>query len=394
MTDQSTRYYRVVAIVANVKQFRRPFYEQLVEALARSGIEFSVLYSAPDPVEAGKGDSIDLPASLGRKVPRRYLANNRVLLQFPPLGAIAQADLVIVVQATGYLLNYPLLALSGLGLKRIAFWGHGLNRQGDASSFSERIKRRLACAVDWWFAYTQQTARYLASVGMDPARITMIENAVDTREFRSAVASVTDAEIADMRSRLGLTSEHRVALYCGSLYSEKRVPYLLEMAAQAAALIPGFRLLVVGSGNEAHLVREYANGHSSVIYAGPLFSGDKAACFRLSEVFVCPGLVGLGILDSFAAGLPMVTTKDALHSPEIDYLVHGVNGLMVDGGAAEFAHTVVELLRNPVQLARLAQGASQAAEHYTVENMVANVVRGILACLGHRAAPAAEEGRA
>lgn len=389
---QPIRPRRVVAIIANVKQFRRPFYEQLAEALARSGIEFSVLYSAPDPVEAGKGDSIDLPAPLGREIPRSYLANSRVLLQFPPLKTIAQADLVIIVQATGYMINYPLLALSNLGVKRVAFWGHGWNRQGDIRSFSERIKRRLACAPDWWFAYTQQTTRYLASVGMDPARITTIENAIDTREFRKTVASVTDAEIADMRSRLGLTPEHRVALYCGSLYREKRVPYLLDMAAQAAVMMPEFRLLVVGAGSDAHIVRDYAERHDFVLYAGPLFSRDKAVCFRLPEVYVSPGAVGLGILDSFAADIPLATTSDASHGPEIEYLVHGANGLLIDGGAAEFAHAVVNLLRDHARLARLAQGASQAAERYTVENMVANVERGILACLGHRADPAVEEG--
>jgi len=178
MAIQPRPMYRVVAFVANVKQFRARFYSQLAEVLARSGIEFAVLYSAPSAVEAKKGDSIDLPLPLGRKIPRLYLANNRLLLQIPPVMTIIRADLVIIVQASGYLLNYPLLALSALGIKGVAFWGHGLNLQGDPRSWGERVKRRLARVPDWYFSYTEQTTRYLVAVGMNPARITTIENAI------------------------------------------------------------------------------------------------------------------------------------------------------------------------------------------------------------------------
>lgn len=381
MKVQEKPRYRVTAIVANVKQFRASFYLQLKAALAPFGVELKVIYSEPNPIERLKGDSIELPPPLGKKVPRCYLAGNRLLMQFPGLRDIARSDLIIIVQANGYLLNYPLLLLSALGLKKVAFWGHGYNRQGNASSLLERIKRRFVNSSDWWFAYTGETARYLVSLGVDIRKITPIENAVDTRAFHDEVISVTLEELNGMRRKLSFTDSDRIGLYCGSLYKEKRIPFLLQAAEQIAQVVPEFRLLIVGAGIEAEDVRQASENNRITHYAGPLFGRDKAVCFRMAEVYLNPGLVGLGILDSFAAGVPLVTSKDGLHSPEIDYLEHGVNGLMLEGDVSRYSLGVVELLTDRTRLEALACGARKSAEHYTVENMISNVVNGITSAL-------------
>jgi glycosyltransferase involved in cell wall biosynthesis len=103
--------------------------------------------------------------------------------------------------------------------------------------------------------------------------------------------------------------------------------------------------------------------------------------FRLARVFLNPGLVGLGILDCFAAGLPFVTSPDAKHSPEIAYLDDGVNGMFVKGGPKEYASAVSQLLKDDAKLQKLRSGALMSSQRYTVENMVQNVASGILSCL-------------
>ena len=101
----------------------------------------------------------------------------------------------------------------------------------------------------------------------------------------------------------------------------------------------------------------------------------------MADVLLNPGLVGLGILDSFAAGLPIITTADAKHSPEIAYLVDGENGLRVTGDSRVFAAAVSRTLRDPGLLHKMKQGAQACADRYTIENMVENLKRGILRCL-------------
>jgi glycosyltransferase involved in cell wall biosynthesis len=376
------RPLRVVVMLANVKQYRTAFYPMLSCALAPYGIELTVIYSKPNSMEATKGDNIDLPTPLGRRVPSLSIMNHRLLLQMPRPSDILRADLIIIVQATGYLFNYPLLLMSALRLKRIAFWGHGRNHQGNPNSFAERVKRRLANSTDWFFAHTHETKRYLASIGVASDKITVVENATDTRGFRSSLESVSEAEMASMRRSLGIPGESAIGLFCGSLYREKRIDYLLSAARQIAEIVPGFRLIIIGAGPESDVVRRAGESCDYVSYVGPLFGRAKAVYFRLADVFLNPGLVGLSILDSFAAGLPMITTANAKHSPEIVYLVHGENGLLIDGDSREFAMAVSRTLQDQSLLRKMKRGAQLAADHYTIENMVENVKRGILQCLG------------
>lgn len=369
---------RVVMVLANIKQYREIFYTQLAENLLEYQIELIVAHSEPSREDAMKGDNILLPAPLGHLCPRVYLGANGPLLQWLPLHYIFGADLLIVVQATSYLLNYPLLALAKLGLIKLAFWGHGWNHQGNADSLAERIKRRLAAAPHWWFAYNQPIANYLERLGMDRQRITVVENAIDTKRLRIDVQQCADAHIATMRQRLGITVENKLAIYCGALYREKRLDFLLQMATAAQRLLPSFKLLILGNGPSAHIVSEFAAQHDYIVYPGAMFAADKACCFRLAEVLVNPGAVGLGVLDGFAAGLPLVTSADAQHGPEFAYLLHDINGLVIKGDSQDFAKAVVQLMANPVECRRLAQGALAAGEHYTLENMLQNVQRGIL----------------
>jgi glycosyltransferase involved in cell wall biosynthesis len=368
-------------IVANVKQFRASFYAQLFDALAADGVALRVLYSAPSRTEASKSDSIELDEKLGRRIPRLYLAGERLLLQMPRLRELRESDLIVVVQASGYLLNYPLLLLNRLGLKAVAFWGHGYNHQSRRWSASEALKRSLAASPCWWFAYTESTSRYLESAGVDPAKITVINNAVDTRAFRAAVDAFSEAEINALRGDLGLGADARIALFCGSLYPDKRLDFLIDAARRIAAQVPEFCLLIVGAGPLSDVASRAADGGGYVRYLGPQFGSRKALCFKAAELFLNPGLTGLAILDSFAAGLPFITTDDAPHSPEIAYLEHGRNGLLVAGDATTYAAEVVRLLKDRPLLEEMRQAARETAPRYTVEQMVENVRAGIAACL-------------
>jgi len=104
---------------------------------------------------------------------------------------------------------------------------------------------------------------------------------------------------------------------------------------------------------------------------------EKAGYFRLAQVILNPGLVGLHVLDAFCAGVPMVTTADARHSPEIAYLKDGENGLVVDGDATAYADAIIALLQNPSRYAHLNAGALAGAQHYTLQNMVERFTDGI-----------------
>ena len=85
-------------------------------------------------------------------------------------------------------------------------------------------------------------------------------------------------------------------------------------------------------------------------YRGPVFGDETAAdLLRQSTLLLMPGLVGLAVVDSFATGCPLVTVDLPFHSPEIEYLENGVNGVCLPAGTTPtaYAEAVVELLGDP-----------------------------------------------
>ncbi len=95
-----------------------------------------------------------------------------------------------------------------------------------------------------------------------------------------------------------------------------------------------------------------------------------------------PGLVGLGILDAFCAGLPLLTTDVPGHSPEIEYLEPGRSGLVTAPNAAAFAAAIDALLVDPGRLAGMRAAAEEASRRYSIEAMAENFAAGVKRCLG------------
>jgi len=94
-----------------------------------------------------------------------------------------------------------------------------------------------------------------------------------------------------------------------------------------------------------------------------------------------PGLVGLVLIDCFVAGVPLITTDNNIHSPEIAYLQNGVNGVMTSFDENIYAQQVVALLKDRHRLIKLQKGCRETAKLYTLDNMAINFVTGVERCL-------------
>lgn len=370
----------VVLIAQNVvKQYRVAFFDQLHDALADRGMTLRVAYGQPTAEEQAKGDNVDLSSAYGIALRNRWLLGGRLLYQ-PLLPLAAKADLVVVEQANRYLANYALLGRSAAGRGLVAYWGHGWKRQ-PGSRVSAWLKRRQLRLPDWWFAYTARTAQYLAEAGVDPARITDVQNSVDTLAFRALLRDLDTEQVRAFRQCLGVGAQSPVGLYCGSLYVHKKLEFLCRAADEIRRLCPDFHLLVVGDGPQRTALQAFARNRPWVHCLGARFGRDKAICYRAADVVLNPGLVGLGILDAFAAGLAFLTTDIPIHSPEIDYLRPGYNGVITEPDPVVFAAAAVALLNDDARRARLSQGALASAERYSMANMVDRFATGICGCL-------------
>jgi glycosyltransferase involved in cell wall biosynthesis len=373
-----------VAIVQyRLFHYRVPLFERMRHKLASRGIRMHLVVGQPSVFERARRDEGHL--DWAHKVRNRFWRVGGKDLLWQPLPRVArEAALCVVIQENRILSNYVCQLRRSLGGgPMLAFWGHGRNYQSAVpDGLRERWKRLWLTRVDWWFGYTEGTRAYLGTRGFDPSRITVLNNAIDDSGFRRDLAAVTPDQVVRAREMHGIAPGAQVAIYCGSIYAEKRISVVLESADRLRESLPDFHLLVVGDGPDAGLVRQAASTRPWIHVLGIRKGLDKALAYRLSAVMLNPGLVGLHVVDSFIAGTPLVTQASAMHSPEFDYLVEGVNGRVVPGdGIEDYARAVSELFEVPERLAALRAGCARDAERYTLEAMAANFCDGIVACL-------------
>jgi glycosyltransferase involved in cell wall biosynthesis len=372
----------VVIFQYRLLHYRLVLFELLRRHLQDFGIELILVHGQASQRELARKDEGELPWA--HRVANTFLSIGGKDILWQPLPAAARgADLYITMQENRILSNYPLLLKRRLGGPLVAYWGHGRNLQSTApSGLRERWKRWIIGAVDWWFAYTDLTVSYLQECGFPLDRVTNLENAIDVQGFRRDLESVNEAECAVARERLGIPLGARIGLFCGSLYPEKRLDLLLSSADRIKAAVPEFHLVVIGDGPSAAEIKAAEAVYPWIHWVGVKKGHEKAVLFRMAHVQMNPGLVGLHVLDAFSAGLPMVTTSTAMHSPEIAYLRNGDNGVIVEGDMAErYADAITDLLTQEQKRAAMSDRCLQAAARYTVENMARRFADGIIQCL-------------
>jgi glycosyltransferase involved in cell wall biosynthesis len=361
----------VLIAPGHIPHYRNRFYELLTQNAAAAGIRLKIAAARAVPANILPGIVPGLIDAPMRKLGPLTWQNT--------LTPSAGCDLVIAQQEAKYVSNYLLQAKRLFSPQKFAFWGHGKNFQSKSSrTIAETIKRQTALRCDWWFAYNAASAAVVKELGFPEERITLVNNSIDTNALIAAHKALSPEAIESAKASLGIDSSN-VAIYTGGLYEEKRIPFLLQAAAKVREQLPDFHLIIIGGGSLSKLVQNAADANSWIHYLGPMNDNEKIPYWAMAKVSLLPGLVGLGVLDSFALGVPLITTDYPYHSPEIEYLHNGVNGVIVRDweNIDAYARAVVDLLRDKDRLARMIDEGDRAARFYTIENMAANFASGI-----------------
>lgn len=368
---------KVAIIYRTLFQYRKDFYNQLREALLKEGVELTLIYGKLASAEfETRKDQVDL--EWGKFIRNRSIRLGKVELIWQPcLSDLRDKNMVIVEQANKLLLNYLLMFTRRFFGIKFCYWGHGRNMQSNETSLFNRFKYLFINNCDWWFAYTQGVKDYLVNKGFPPHKITAVQNAIDTRALKQQYAEVSQAEVDAVRTELGITSEN-VGIYCSAMYPEKRLDFILESCMMIKKAIPDFHMIFLGSGVEAYKVESAANTHEWIHYLGPKFGQDKVKYFKISALFLMPGLVGLGILDAFALETPMVTTTYPFHSPEIEYLENGKNGIITENDVTAYSNAIIDLMVSSSKYKDMVEYCKVCAQRYTLDVMVNNFKNGIL----------------
>lgn len=371
----------VVVFQYRLLHYRLKLFERLRAVCAERGINFILIHGQASRREATKNDEGYLPWA--HRVKNRFIEIGERDLVWQPFPAkFKDVGLVIVMQENRILSNYPLLLGRLWSRRKVAYWGHGKNFQSDVPhGLREQWKNFLINRVDWWFAYTATTVQILREAGYPLDHITCLDNAIDTDGFKADLASCSAHEITLEKARFGIAADGIVGLFCGSLYPDKRLDLLIDASDLIRQRFPKFSLLVIGDGPSKPLLHEAAITRPWLHLLGAKKGREKALCYRVADISMNPGSVGLHVVDAFCSGAVMVTTRLARHGPEFAYLRDGENALLSDDNPHAYSQAVIALIQEPTQLQRMRANALADSERYTLENMVQRFTDGIAAAM-------------
>lgn len=154
-------------------------------------------------------------------------------------------------------------------------------------------------------------------------------------------------------------------LFVGRLQKNKRIDVLIEVFARIREKVPEHvRLEIVGDGQIRNFLREKVkelNLKEKVVFHGEVNQHNLLVkIFSRTYAYVSPGSIGLGLLHSFAYGIPVIASVQPKysrkHGPEFQNLKHRVNGFIYKN-ERELEEMLIEICNAPRLSATLGQKA-------------------------------------
>lgn len=367
-----------------VPVYRAPFYEALNKESTRT---YEVIHG---PAPTGTSLMVaDGPFSFAN----RYVTHKelrpmgRTLIYQPVVWDFIRGryDAAVLGHEFKYLSHYLILAACKLKGRPVIWWGFGRHvYTGDAggnrlvrlaAKVVAGLKSWTAKVADGYLAYTESGRAALIETGLKPERVAVLRNTIDVDAQIALHRATANEDKGAIRQALGLKPDSAVYLYVGRIVPDKHVDALVRYAKARAETTPGgppVEIVIVGDGPGRADLEQDAQGLDAVHFTGSVDPLDPrlAQLMRVSTALVIPGYVGLAVNHAFAHGLPVVTRASEFHSPEIEYMEHEGNGLIVPGEEADFFAALDRLAADPETQARLSDGALASRESLTLDHMV------------------------
>ncbi len=258
------------------------------------------------------------------------------------------------------------------GLKRRVLSVHSTGLWDRGSSFT-KLDRLFLGGFGRIVALADMHRDHLVDVErIDPGRISVINNGVDTDRFVPA----DDATRVSVREELGIDSDRFAVTIVAALRPEKNHQMFLDAAALLNKKHAGrFVFLIAGSGSEEEKLKEHSlrlGLDDSAMFLGDrddidmILKGSDASVlcsFPVVETFP------LAVLEAMAAGLPVISTGVG-SVPEI--IEDGVDGMIIESGDTGSLALSIERLADNAELQAMigARARVKAENRYSVRGMV------------------------
>ena len=238
-----------------------------------------------------------------------------------------------------------------------------------------RFMRRLISSHVRCFAHQADAVLVPGQAMRETLNMYGYERAVDLMPNPVEVHRFQNRDPQQVRQALGIPFTSPLVLFLGRIAPEKNLELLLDAFRLTLQRLPDVYLLIVGDGpaKEALIC---ATKNLPVHFVGAVAHQDIPPYLAAADLFVSPSLSETGtpmtFLEAFAAGTPIVTAATA--SASNDLVRDGLNGLTCEPDPVAFSQGMFELLKDPMLLKQLAEGARVTAQRYDLSVRAAELV--------------------
>jgi 1,2-diacylglycerol 3-alpha-glucosyltransferase len=296
-----------------------------------------------------------------------------VLLKYKPKIVIAG------VAATNFTFIKLLLLKKVFHYKLIA-WGHGVHNKEVNTPF-KGLRGKLMIyflkksdAIVFYSFNRKNTVEQLFPSLKE--KLFVAPNTLDLTQLGELYRELKNKGKSLVQKELGENFDRQFNLiFIGRLLPDKRINMLIKVF-EILNYEFDIALHIIGNGKEDVFIKQHKLYQKNIFYYGAIYEDAITSKYLFaSDLFIMPGYIGLSILHAFAFGIPVATCaqgKDGpFHSPEIEYLQNGINGILCSSVPEIMAKEIMILLKDSPRVLEMKKNAEQTAyQQCTIESML------------------------
>lgn len=303
---------------------------------------------------------------------------------FKPLSKYKPA--VIVTEFALWIIsNYLLLFLRPFLGYKLILWSHGYNRKRGfhpERCFADKLRLWWMSNADAVILYGGEAKNKISPYLKNPAKMFVAQNTLDTNNLLRIRDRLEQIGKERIKRAIGFTRKYNL-IFIGRLLQEKQPDRLIDVYRIASEQMNSVSLHFIGDGPMREELIMQANKMMTercefdIRFWGSMTDDEQIGkMLYASDMMVMPGYLGLAVVHSFCFDCPVVSQKQGLsgpfHSPEVEYLVDGKTGFLVEYGNNErIAEEILSYLQDHEKQEQMRQEIRRMPENIcSVDNMV------------------------
>jgi L-malate glycosyltransferase len=264
-----------------------------------------------------------------------------------------------------------LAALTGFRPLLTMSWGFDLMEDVNRNTWWQNVTRYVLRRSAFFVSDAEVTRQKAIRYGMKPDRTTVFPWGVDLAHFSPAGGhpsrSQSPVEKAGKAPASKRAKPAPLVLLCNRSWEPRYgVDILARAFVRVAQEQDNVSLLLLGGGSLAqHLRQILMNGGvlDRVQFAGQISQTDLPRWYHMADLYISPSHVdgsSVSLMEALACGVPTLISDIPANR---EWITDRVNGwLFPDGDAGALAERILEVIKEPAELARIARAGRRTAE--------------------------------